>query len=251
MAEAFRGFFQLNAGILFWLFAAPFTGRPRVKLSPVFAQMLRIGVQALPMTALVSLSIGLTLAMQAAGELSRMGATTYVPDLVSISLLRELGPLLVGVVVIGRSASAVTAELGTMKVNEEIEALATMAIDPVRFLVVPRFLAMMIMLPALTIFGIYIGFAGGWLVWALALGQNTNAYIQRLVNSADSLDLYVGFIKSVVFAWLIGTVCCQKGLAVKGGAEGVGRATTASVVTSIILMLLANAVLTALFFFSE
>ncbi|MCX7868532.1 MAG: ABC transporter permease, partial [Terrimicrobiaceae bacterium] len=215
-----------------------------------FSQMVRIGVQALPMTALVSLSIGLTLAMQAAAELSRMGATAFVPDLVGISLLRELGPLLVGVVVIGRSGSAVTAELGTMKVNEEIEALSTMAIDPVRYLVVPRFLAMLVMLPALTIFGAYIGFAGGWLVWAFALGHNTQAYITRLVGSAEALDLYVGVIKSFVFAWLIGTVCCQKGLAVTGGAEGVGRATTGSVVTSIMLMLLANAVLTAAFFFT-
>lgn len=212
--------------------------------------MVRVGVQALPMTALVSLSIGLTLAMQAAAELSQMGATAFVPDLVGISLLRELGPLLVGVVVIGRSGSAITAELGTMKVNEEIEALSTMAIDPVRFLVVPRFLAMLIMLPTLTIFGVYVGFAGGWLVWAFALDQNTQAYITRLIASAEALDLCVGIIKSFVFAWLIGTVCCQKGLAVTGGAEGVGRATTGSVVTSIMLMLLANAVLTAAFFFT-
>jgi phospholipid/cholesterol/gamma-HCH transport system permease protein len=248
---AIAGFFSLNAQTLYWIFVAPFDGKPGLKLSPVFTQMVRIGVQAVPMTALVSLSIGLTLAMQAAAELSRMGATAYVPDLVGISLLRELGPLLVGVVVIGRSGSAVTAELGTMKVNEEIEALATMAIDPVRFLVVPRFLAMLIMLPTLTVFGNYIGFVGGWLVWNFALGFNTNAYILRIIASAEPLDLYVGVIKSVVFAWLIGTVCCQKGLAVTGGAEGVGRATTGSVVASIMLMLLANALLTALFFFTS
>jgi phospholipid/cholesterol/gamma-HCH transport system permease protein len=245
-----REFFALNGRILFWVFLAPFAGKPRIRLSPVFLQMVRIGVQAVPMTALVSFSIGLTLAMQAAAELARMGASVYVPDLVSISLMRELGPLLVGVVVIGRSASAVTAELGTMKVSEEIEALEVMAIDPVRYLVVPRFLAMLFMLPTLTVFGNYIGFLGGWSVCHFALGMNTPAYINRIVDAATPLDLYSGVIKSIVFAWLIGTICCQKGLSVTGGAEGVGRATTGSVVTSIITMLVANAILTAIFFFA-
>lgn len=243
-------FLTLNGRILFWIFLAPFTGKPRIRLSPIFLQMVRIGVQAIPMTALVSFSIGLTLAMQAASELARMGAASYVPDLVSISLMRELGPLLVGVVVIGRSASAVTAELGTMKVSEEIEALEVMAIDPVRYLVVPRFLAMMVMLPTLTVFGNYVGFAGGWSVCHFALDMNTANYVNRIISAAEPLDLYSGVIKSVVFAWLIGTICCQKGLTVTGGAEGVGRATTGSVVTSIIMMLIANAVLTAVFFFT-
>ncbi len=247
--SAIAGFLELNAQIAYWLFVAPWQGKPGFKWSPAFQQMVRMGVQAVPMTALTSFSIGLTLAMQAAGELARMGATIYVPDLVSISLLRELGPLLVGVVVIGRSGSAVTAEIGTMKVSEEIEALEVMAINPVRYLVVPRFTAMMVMLPALTIFGNYIGFVGGWSICHFALGMNTSAFINRVIQSADPIDLYSGVIKSIVFAWLIGTISCQKGLAVKGGAEGVGRATTGSVVASILSMLVANAILTAIFFF--
>jgi len=249
--NAVGGFLSLNAQILYWIFVAPWRGKAGLNFSQAFAQMVRIGVQAVPMTALTSFSIGLTLAMQAAQELSKMGATVYVPDLVSISLLRELGPLLVGVVVIGRSGSAVTAELGTMKVSEEIEALEVMSINPVRFLVLPRFVAIMVMLPVLTIFGSYIGFVGGWSICHFALGMNTSGFISRIIASADPMDLYSGVVKSIVFAWLIGTISCQKGLSVKGGAEGVGRSTTGSVVTSIISMLVANAILTASFFFIE
>ncbi len=248
MTPALRAFFFLNGEILYWIFVGPFRGKP-LRLSSMFRQMVRIGVQAFPMTALTSLSIGLTLAMQGAQELSRMGAASYVPNLVAVTILRELGPLLVGVVVIGRSGSAVTAELGTMKVGEEIEALEVMAINPVRFLVVPRFLAMLVMLPVLTVFGNYIGMAGGWTICHFALDMNTAAYIQRLMEAGDPMDLYSGIVKSFVFAWLIILISCQTGLGVSGGAEGVGQATTSSVVNAILAMLVANAVLTALFFF--
>jgi phospholipid/cholesterol/gamma-HCH transport system permease protein len=245
-----RDYLSLNAQILYWLLIAPFRGRP-VRPSHVFEQMVRIGVQAFPMAALTSLSIGITLAMQGAQELARMGATSYVPDLVAISLLRELGPLLVGVVVIGRSGSAITAELGTMKVSEEIEALEVMSINPVRFLVVPRFLAMMIMLPALTVFGSCIGMVGGWAICHFTLDMQTLAYIRRLIESSHPMDLYSGTVKSFFFAWLIATIAAFYGLGVKGGAEGVGRSTTNSVVVCILAMLIANAILTAAFFFAE
>lgn len=241
-----REFAALNARILYWLFIGPFRGKP---VRGVFHQMVRIGVQAFPMTALTSLSIGLTISMQGAEELTRMGAVAYVPNLVAMTILRELGPLLVGVVVIGRSGSAVTAELGTMKVGEEIEALEVMAINPVRFLVLPRFLAMLVMLPVLTVFGNYIGMAGGWTICHFTLDMSTSGYIQRLLEAGHPLDLYSGIVKSFVFAWLIITISCQAGLRVTGGAEGVGQATTSSVVTSILAMLVANAVLTGLFFF--
>ncbi|MGH8048945.1 MAG: MlaE family ABC transporter permease [Chthoniobacterales bacterium] len=243
-----RDWVTLNAQIFYWLLVAPFRGVP-IRPSHVFQQMVRIGVQAVPMTALTSLSIGVTLAMQAAHELARMGATAFIPNLVALSLLRELGPLLVGVVVIGRSGSAVTAELGTMKVSEEIEALEVMSINPVRFLVVPRFLAMMIMLPVLTVFGNYIGLAGGWAICHFSLDMETANYIRSLIESSKPMDLYSGMVKSVVFAWLIITISCVYGLGVKGGAEGVGRSTTNSVVVCILTMLIADACLTAVFFF--
>ena len=248
--SAVRNYFALNAQILYWIFLAPLRGKPWFKFTQVFSQIVRIGVQALPMISLTAFSIGLTLAMQGAYQLSKFGATSYVPDLVALTLLRELGPLLVGVVVIGRSGSAITAELGAMKVAEEIEALQVMAINPIRFLVVPRFLAMLVMLPMLTIFGNYIGFVGGWSICYFALDMNTTAYILRLVGTAHPIDLYAGVVKSFVFAWLIVTISSQAGLEVTGGAEGVGQATTNSVVVSIIAMLVANAALTAIFFFA-
>jgi len=245
-----RNYFALNAQILYWIFLAPLRGKPRFRLSQVFHQMVRIGVQAVPMASMVAFSIGLTMAMQGAYQLSKFGASAYVPDLVSLTLLRELGPLLVGVVVIGRSGSAITAEIGTMKVSEEIEALQVMAINPIRFLIVPRFLAMLVMLPALTVFGNYVGFVGGWSICHFALDMNTSAYILRLIGSAHPIDLYAGIVKSFVFAWLIVTIASQAGLEVSGGAEGVGQSTTSSVVVSIIAMLIANAALTAVFFFA-
>lgn len=234
--------------ILYWIFLAPFKGQP-VKISQVFRQIIRIGVQALPMAALTAFSVGFTLAMQGAEQLGRLGADDYVPDLVGLTLLRELGPMIIAVIVIGRSGSAVTAELGTMKVSEEIEALEVMAIDPVRFLVVPRFIAMLVMLPVLTVFGNYIGMFGGWIISHFVLDMNTAQYILRLLERAETWDLYSGLIKSFVFAWLIITIACHTGLNVEGGAEGVGLSTTKSVVYSLLAMLIANAILTALFFF--
>lgn len=244
-----KGYLALNFRILYWALFAPWRGEP-FKLSQVFHQMVLIGVRALPMAALTSFSIGLTLAMQSAGELKKLGATAFVPDLVAVSLLRELGPLLIAVIVIGRSGSAVTAELGTMKVSEEIEALEVMAINPIRHLIVPRVLAMLVMLPVLTIFGVWVGMVGGWSICKFALHFDTANYIHHCIDRAQPWDLYTGMIKSVVFAWLVVTIACHMGLTVEGGAEGVGQATTGSVVWSLLVVLVANALLTALFFFA-
>jgi len=243
-----RNYLRLNLSLLHWIFVAPFNGQ-FFKISPIFRQIVVIGTRATPMVALTAFSIGVTLAMQAAHSLQQMGAELYVPDLVMLSILRELGPILIAVIVIGRSCSAVAAELGTMKVSEEIEALEVMAINPIQYLVVPRFLAMMIMLPGLTIFGNYIGVVGGWAVCRFALNFNTAGFIMRAVESADTWDLYSGIIKSVVFAWIIITIACNAGLNVDGGAEGVGQATTASVVQGLLAMLVTNAILTGIFFF--
>ena len=244
-----KGYFVLNGQILYWTLIAPFRGQP-FKLGEVFHQMILIGTRALPMAALMSFSIGLTMAMQGANALKAMGGTSFVPLLVTLSLLRELGPLIVGVIVIGRSGSAVTAELGTMKVSEEIEALQVMAINPVRFLIVPRFLAMMVMLPVLTVFGDCVGMVGGWSICHYALDISTPAYILRSIMQAEPWDLYSGLVKSVVFAWLIITIACHMGLGVEGGAEGVGQATTSSVVWSLLILLITNAMMTAIFFFA-
>ena len=195
--------------------------------------MVFIGVRAAPMVALTACSVGVTLAMQAAHSLESLGAQMYIPDLVMLTLLREMGPVLIAV-----------------KVSEEIEALEVMAINPVQFLVVPRFIAMMVMLPALTIFGNYIGILGGWAVCVSALDFNTAGYILEALQSADTWDLYSGMIKSVVFAWIVITISCNAGLNVEGGAEGVGQATTTAVVQALLAMLVMNAVLTGVFFFA-
>jgi phospholipid/cholesterol/gamma-HCH transport system permease protein len=243
-----KNFLRLNASLLYWVLIAPFKGQ-LFQFSPIFRQMVFIGVRATPMVALTAFSVGVTLAMQAAHSLQQLGAEIYVPDLVMVTLLREMGPVLIAVIVIGRSGSAVAAELGTMKVSEEIEALEVMAINPIRYLIVPRFLAMLVMLPALTILGNYIGVFGGWAVCHFALDFNTAGYVLRALESADTWDLYSGMIKSAVFAWIIITIACNAGLHVEGGAEGVGQATTSSVVQALLAMLVTNAVLTAVFFF--
>jgi phospholipid/cholesterol/gamma-HCH transport system permease protein len=243
-----KNYLKLNLSLLYWIFVAPFRGE-MFKISPIFRQMVFIGVRAAPMVALTAFSIGVTLAMQAAHSLQQLGAEIYVPDLVMVTLLREMGPVLIAVIVIGRSGSAVAAEIGTMRVSEEIEALEVMAINPIQYLVVPRFLAMLVMLPVLTIFGNYIGVFGGWAVCRFALDFNTAGYIMRALESADTWDLYSGMIKSAVFAWIVITLACNAGLHVDGGAEGVGQATTASVVQALLAMLVTNALLTALFFF--
>ncbi len=200
------------------------------------------------MSAMTALTVGLTLAMQASRKLTELGAGMYVPDMVSVSMMRELGPLMTSIIIIGRSGSAVTAELGTMRVSEEIEALRVMAIKPVKFLVVPRFIAMMIMGPLLTVFSNYFGLVGGWIVWKLIQGKGTAIYITRSLESATAGDLYSGLFKSAVFAWLVVTISCHVGLNVKGGAEGVGRATTRSVVLALVAVFISNATLTYLFF---
>lgn len=248
MMTALRQYFEVCGELLYWLFVAPFRGKPW-RLGHTFAQIVRIGVHAVPMSALTALTIGVVLAMQSAAQLAKLGATMYVPGLVSSSLVRELAPLITAVIVIGRSGSAVTAELGTMKVSEEIEALEVMAIPPMSWLIVPRFLAMVIMMPLLTVFGIYVGLAGGWLISHFSLHMNTAYYVNHALQYVELRDVGVGMLKSCVFGVLVVTIACSIGLNVRGGAEGVGLATTRSVVVSLLGVFVANAILTALFFF--
>jgi phospholipid/cholesterol/gamma-HCH transport system permease protein len=248
MTEAFRQYFDLCGSLLYWLFVAPFRGRGW-RIDHTLAQIVRIGVHAVPMSALTALTIGVVLAMQSAAQLAKLGATAFVPGLVSSSLIRELAPLVTAVIVIGRSGSSVTAELGTMKVSEEIEALEVMAISPMSWLIVPRFLAMVIMLPLLTVFSIYVGLAGGWLIGHFSLHMSTAFFVNHALQYVALRDIGIGMLKSGVFAVLIVTIACSIGLNVSGGAEGVGLATTRSVVVSLLTVFIANALLTALFFF--
>ena len=239
---------MLCASMLYWLFVAPFRGKG-YRIPLVFFQMVRIGVHAVPMAALTTLTIGLVLAMQSATQLESLGAAQYVPRLVSSALIRELAPLIVAIIVIGRSGSAVTAELGTMRVSEEIDALEVMAIPPMSFLILPRFLAMILMMPVLTVFGFYVGMFGGWFITYFNLDMSTAYYISHALDYVKPKDLSISLTKSLVFGFLIVTISCHTGLNVRGGAEGVGLATTRSVVLSLFAVFIANAIVTAFFYF--
>src|ERR1700744_2179609 len=191
---------------LFAAIFAPLYGQRGWKLSALFAQMVSIGVASLPTVALATFLPGIGLAIQGAGHFKKLGSTDLVASLVAFSVLREIGPLITAVIVIGRSGSAITAELGTMKVAEEIEALNVMGIDPVRYLVVPRLLAMIIMMPVLTVLGEGVGLFAGWLISVTALGLDPYFYVSLSIQAVDQKDLFTGLLKAVCFGAIVGTV---------------------------------------------
>jgi phospholipid/cholesterol/gamma-HCH transport system permease protein len=208
-----------------------------------------VGVRALPILSLITFFIGLILALQGAYELRRFGAINYVAATVAISMTRELGPLITAIVVIGRSGSSFAAEIGTMRVTEEIDALETMAISPVDFLVAPKLVAMVVMVPCLTIWANAMGILGGSLFGVWQAGFTFVRYMQVSVDALILRDITTGLMKSVIFGATITAVGCLEGLSTGVGAEQVGRATTAAVVKSIFLVILEDVVFTALFFF--
>jgi phospholipid/cholesterol/gamma-HCH transport system permease protein len=239
---------SLGGRAAYYTFVAPFQGKP-LRVQRVVSQAMEVGVRALPILSLITFFIGLILALQSAYELRRFGAINYVATAVAISMSRELGPLITAIVVIGRSGSAFAAEIGTMKVTEEIDALETMAISPVRFLVTPKFLAMLVMLPCLTIWANSMGILGGSLFGIAQADFTFRRYIQASVESLFLRDIVTGLIKSVMFGITITAVGCWEGLSTGAGAEQVGRATTRAVVVSIFLVILVDLIFTALFFF--
>jgi phospholipid/cholesterol/gamma-HCH transport system permease protein len=230
------------------IFIGPFLGKP-VRLRRAVSQAMDVGVRALPILSLITFFIGLILALQGAYELRRFGAINYVAATVAISMTRELGPLITAIVVIGRSGSAFAAEIGTMRVTEEIDALETMAINPVDFLVAPKLIAMVVMVPCLTIWANAMGILGGSVFGVWQAGFTFVRYMQVSVDALILRDITTGLIKSVIFGATITAVGCLEGLSTGVGAEQVGRATTASVVKSIFLVILEDVVFTALFFF--
>ncbi len=244
------GIFILLRQTLYWMFIGPFIKRP-ISHKNIFQQMVFEGVNSLLIVFFVTFFTGIVLAMQSAYQLAQMGAEMYVASLVAVAMAREMGPVLTALVVAGRVGAAITAELGSMQVTEQIEALQTQALNPVRFLVVPRFIALMVMLPCLTILGDLAGMIGGYLVGVFSIGINSGMYIDVTFKFLALKDIYTGLIKSVSFAMIIALIGCYMGLNTKGGAEGVGRSTTVSVVTSFIMIILADCVLTGIFFFSQ
>ncbi len=240
---------SLGGRAAYFTFIAPFQGKP-LRLQRAVSQAMQTGVRALPILSLITFFIGLILALQSAYELRKFGALNFVASAVAISMTRELGPLITAIVVIGRSGSAfAAAEIGTMKVTEEIDALETMAIDPIHFLVTPKFIAMMVMLPCLTIWANSMGILGGALFGVAQADFTLGRYIQSSLDALFLRDIMTGLIKSVMFGVTITAVGCHEGLSTGAGAEQVGRSTTRAVVVSIFLVILVDLVFTTLFFF--
>ncbi len=210
-------------------------------------QVYETGVQAIPIVMVITFLIGIVLAYQASGQLEQFGAKIFVVDLVSISILREMGVLLAAVMVAGRSGSAFAAALGTMKLNEEIDALRVLGLNPNQILIVPRVLGMIISLPMVTVFADIAGLAGGALIAIGTLDISSVQFVERVALSTDMNDLMVGLVKAPFFAFLIAVTSTLRGMQVEHSAEDLGRKTTVAVVQSMFLILLADAYFTMLF----
>jgi len=209
--------------------------------------MERTGADAVPIVVLINFLIGFVMAYQGARQLKEFGANIYVADLVGLSVTRELGPLMTAIILCGRSGASFAAELGSMKVSEEIDALRTMGFGPIRYLVLPRTIALMLVLPVLTLLGDLVGMLGGVLVGMTTLGLTFGAYLSETHKALHSWDVFSGVVKSVVFGLAIALISCQQGFATTGGAEGVGRRTTASVVSILFTLILLDASFTMFF----
>ena len=240
---------RLTGGASRAVFIEPFRGR-KLRLSRAIHQAMAVGVEAIPIVSLISFFVGTILALQGAYQLRKLGAMQLVASAVALVLTRELGPLLTAIIVIGRSGSAFAAEIGTMKVNEELDALETMALDPVHFLVAPKFLAMMLMVPCLTIWGDFMGICGGGSFGVAFAGFTWGSYFRATLDSLVLRDIMTGLLKSFLFGIVITAVGCQEGISTGLGAEEVGRSTTSAVVKSIFLVIAVDLIFTAIFYFT-
>jgi phospholipid/cholesterol/gamma-HCH transport system permease protein len=231
-----------SAKIFRWIF------RPPLDVRNLLKQIEEVGIKSIPVVLITGAFTGMVLALQSYTGFKRFNAEAFVGTVVALSMTRELGPVLSGLMVSGRVGSAMAAELGTMQVTEQIDALYTLATNPIKYLIVPRFLASVIVMPILTLFADVVGILGGYLVSVNLLGSNPTIYLRRTFDYLDLEDFYTGLLKSVIFGMIIAIVGCYQGFHTQGGAEGVGKATTKAVVMSSLLILIANYFITALFF---
>ena len=218
---------------------------PPIKLRSIFKQMEFVGVQSIFVVVLTGLFTGMVLALQSYNALKRFGAESLVGPTVALSMARELGPVLAGLMVTGRAGSAMATELGTMRVTEQIDALVTMAVNPVKHLVVPRILAGICMFPLLTIITDFVGVVGGYMVGVKLLGINPGVYIGRTIDYVQIGDIFNGLTKSVMFGLITTLVASYHGFYTTGGAEGVGRAATSSVVLGSVLILVSDYIISS------
>ena len=250
--RTFLGFFTLPWGRWLACMVMPWRWKKLAsdrRWSLIADQMSKVGVSSFPLVFLTALFTGIVLALQSAYQLQKMSAETYISSLVALSMTRELGPVLTALVIAGRVGAAITAELGTMRVTEQIDALETMGVDPVNYLAVPRMAALLLMLPVLVIYADMVGILGGYLVGVYKLGIGSRMYMNMTWDPLQIKDVLTGLFKAAVFAAVITGTACYEGFETQGGAEGVGRSTTLSVVISFILVIMSDCFFTALFYF--
>jgi phospholipid/cholesterol/gamma-HCH transport system permease protein len=243
-----KSFIILSADVFYYSFRAIFNKEGR-KQGSVYQQMLLMGNNAVPIIFLLSFLIGLILSLQSAAQLRQFGANIYLVDLIVIGMILEMGPIIAAVIVAGRSGSAIAAEISTMKITEELDALQVMALNPLKYVVAPKMLAMTVCLPMLTIIANMVGIFGGFIVGVLYLGLSPDIFISRAVSVMTLYYWYQSMLKSVLFSWLIVLIGAHFGFNVKGGAEGVGKAATSSVVAAIFAVIITDAILSLIFYF--
>jgi phospholipid/cholesterol/gamma-HCH transport system permease protein len=242
--------FLEESGRILILFAKTLTlsFRPPFDFRSLLHQIEEVGIRSIPVVLITGTFTGMVLALQSYTGFKRFNAEAFVGTVVALSMTRELGPVLSGLMVSGRVGSAMAAELGTMQVTEQIDALYTLATNPIKYLIVPRFLASLIVMPILTVFADAVGILGGYIVSVNLLKSNPTIYIRRTFDYLDLEDIYIGILKACVFGIIIAIIGCYQGFNTQGGAEGVGKSTTRAVVMSSLLILIANYFVTALFF---
>ncbi len=214
----------------------------------LYKDLANVGADSIPIVSVISACTGIILALQSAQQLEKVGAISYVANLVGVTIINELGPLLTAIIITGRSGAAFTAEIATMQISEEIDALEVMGIEPVRFLVVPKLIAMLIMVPCLTVWADFVGIVSGGLFSSLALGINETTYFNNTVEFLQLRDVFAGLVKSGAFAVSITVIGCWQGFLAREGAADVGRKTTNSVVISIFMIILLDLFFTTLNF---
>ncbi|MDA8387169.1 MAG: ABC transporter permease [Nitrospiraceae bacterium] len=241
--------FTRGVGSVFLLFAESLKEMllPPYEIKNTSRQVLEVGIKSVPVVIITAVFTGMVLALQTFTGFKRFGAEALVGTVVSLSITREMGPVLTGLVVAGRAGAAMAAELGTMRVTEQIDALETLATSPVKYLIVPRFVASVIVLPALTVIADMLGILGGYAVAVWLYGMSSALYWHRAWNYLEVRDIFGGLAKAAFFGAGIAIVCCHEGFYTEGGAEGVGKATTGAVVISFMTILISDYFLTAWF----
>jgi len=245
--KAFFAVSMLIVDTVQWVFVAPFRHKG-LRIRATVEQFVTVGFDALPIVMLICLLLGAILAMQSADSLHSFGVDYLVPDLVAVAAMRELSPLMTAVLITGRSGSAFTAEIGTMKVSEEIDALDVMGLNPTKYLVAPKFIGTILAVPMVTLVATFTMILGGFLLSVFYIGHDARVYIERSADVFGWRDFLNGMTKSVFFAATICWVGVYRGFQTEGGAADVGRMTTSSVVTSIFMIIVVDVVFTYLFF---